>query len=195
VWHFLDWKAAEKSGGEHYRPESDLARVLIQRALERHLEPAAVEFDYQAYGAIVSALEPIRGRSGWLESTKLTVESLEKEEYLIFAGRLDDGTPVDDELCHKLIAFPAQVVGSKVEQPIPDLSDLRQREIDARLQHVQTRNVRFFDEEVQKLDRWADDLKYGPERELKEIDREIGDARGVSPLLRRRSRRSLTPRR
>ena len=42
------------------------------------------------------------------------------------------------------------------------------------------RNSKHFDEEVTKLDRWAEDLKLGLEQEVKELDRSIRDARRQS---------------
>ncbi len=42
---------------------------------------------------------------------------------------------------------------------------------------VSERNARFFGAEADKLDGWADDLKVGLEREIKEIDRQIKEAR------------------
>lgn len=39
------------------------------------------------------------------------------------------------------------------------------------------RNARFFEDEADKLDGWADDLKLGLEREIKELDRQIREAR------------------
>lgn len=180
--YYLHWKAADEHNGIHYRPESDLATRLMEQALARELPTAHLAFDYAAHGTRISVLEPYRGRSGWLELTRLTVTSLETEEFLIAAGTLDDGTPLDDELLHKLLSLPAAVVGAAPVGPAPDLSLLLQAEIDQRLHHVQTRNITYFDEEVAKLDRWADDLKYGPERELKEIDREINDARRAASL-------------
>jgi hypothetical protein len=44
------------------------------------------------------------------------------------------------------------------------------------------RNALFFDEEVVKLDRWADDLKQGLERELRNLDREIREAQRSARL-------------
>ncbi len=35
------------------------------------------------------------------------------------------------------------------------------------------RNTQFFEEEIEKLERWAEDLKEGLEAELKELDIEI----------------------
>jgi len=43
----------------------------------------------------------------------------------------------------------------------------------ARIGEVEARNARFFDEEVQRLDRWADDLKFGLEREIRDLDKRI----------------------
>ena len=42
---------------------------------------------------------------------------------------------------------------------------------------ISQRNGRFFEAEAEKLEGWADDLKLGLERELKELDREIKEAR------------------
>ena len=40
------------------------------------------------------------------------------------------------------------------------------------LREINQRNLGYFEQEVQKLDVWADDLKLGLEQEIKEIDRE-----------------------
>ena len=45
------------------------------------------------------------------------------------------------------------------------------------MQSVDARNGRFFDEEVAKLERWADDLKLGLEREIKDLDQDIKEVR------------------
>lgn len=42
---------------------------------------------------------------------------------------------------------------------------------------ISERNAQFFEAEAAKLDNWADDLKVGLEREIKEIDRQIKEAR------------------
>lgn len=42
---------------------------------------------------------------------------------------------------------------------------------------ISERNARFFEAEAEKLEGWADDLKLGLEREIKEIDRQIKNAR------------------
>lgn len=42
---------------------------------------------------------------------------------------------------------------------------------------INRRNLSYFEQEVQKLDAWADDLKVGLEQEIKEIDRQIKEVR------------------
>jgi hypothetical protein len=56
-------------------------------------------------------------------------------------------------------------------------------DIDARknvlLREIDQRNLGYFEQEVQKLDAWADDLKLGLEQEIKEVRR----AAATSPTL------------
>jgi hypothetical protein len=61
------------------------------------------------------------GASGWLELSKLTVESLDTEEFLLFAARADDGRSLDDETCRKLMLLPASEEGL-AKEIVPDLS-------------------------------------------------------------------------
>ena len=60
---------------------------------------------------------------------------------------------------------------------IGKLDDFReQRQGDIR-RGISERNAAFYEAEAEKLDGWADDLKLGLEREIKEFDRPIKDAR------------------
>lgn len=65
------------------------------------------------------------------------------------------------------------------------MPDLEARKT-ALLRDINQRNLGYFEQEVQKLDSWADDLKLGPGQQIKEIDREIKDVRctaATSPTL------------
>jgi adenine-specific DNA-methyltransferase len=181
VWYHFDWKEAEKNGDTFYRQDYPLAARVIQEAITRDLPSASLRMDYAGHGQVVSILKPLLGRLGWLELSKLTVESLDVEEFLVFAAQTDDGMTLDDETCGKLMLLPAAIEGA-VAGPILDLSSIRQAEVQSRLKLVEERNGRFFDEEVLKLDRWSDDLKQGLEREIKELDRQIREARKMSAL-------------
>ena len=45
------------------------------------------------------------------------------------------------------------------------------------LNEAAQRNLGYFEQEVQKLDDWADDLKHGLEQDIKETDRQIKEVR------------------
>jgi len=61
--------------------------------------------------------------------------------------------------------------------PPPALAAARERRVASVRADVSTRNKRFFDEEITKLERWADDMRLGLERELKELNKEISEVR------------------
>lgn len=61
-------------------------------------------------------------------------------------------------------------VGSHIKNFISQIAQKQQAEI---LQMNAERNAGFFDNEMEKLDRWAEDVKSSMEIELKELDKEI----------------------
>ncbi len=180
--YHLDWKQAETNGDHFYRPDHSLALRVIDQAITRNLPTAQIIFDYTGSGSVISILKPFVGKSGWLELSKLTVDSFETEEYLIFAAQSDDGQTLDAEMCRKLLLLPATLDSDEPAAAMPNLTELRQQDVDQHIKQVEQRNVKFFDEEVIKLDRWSDDLKNGLERQIKEIDKEIREARKAAAL-------------
>jgi hypothetical protein len=179
-WYNLDWKEAETADEHFYRPDHPLAHRLINQAIARQLPAAEVAFDYTNHPSKISVLEPLVGQSGWLEVSKLTVSAVEVDEFLIFAGRTDHKQPLDEDICRKLLSLPAAVESEATDAP--SLATLREAEVSARLGEIDTRNARFFDEEVLKLDRWSEDLKLSLEHEIKELDKQIRELRRTAAL-------------
>ena len=180
-WYNLDWKQAEAHGDTFYRQDHKLASQLIDRSIERKLSTAHVVFNYTGYKSKISVLEPLLGKSGWLELSKLTIEAMNVDEFLIFAAISDDGQILDDDICTKLLMLPAKVDG--FTDSGPDLSEIRKNEVIDRFEGIDRRNSDFFDEEVLKLDRWSEDLKQGLEREIKDLDKQIREARKTATLV------------
>lgn len=174
----LDWREAERLGETFFHVEHPLAQRIIEKAAGRQLPVAEVELDYTRHGTIISTVQPLVGTRGWLKLSKLSVESLETEESLLLAGTTDSGERLDEEVCRKLLSLSGRVAGLATSRtPTERLDGMIYEIVRERIQAIDERNARFFDEEVAKLDAWSDDLKVGLERELRDLDRKLKEAR------------------
>lgn len=175
------YELPRRSGEAHlYRHTHPLGEAVLARARQRELPPAELVFDYADHTGRVSVLEPFVGKSGWLTASCLTIDALDQvEDHLLLIAETDAGAPLDEEACARLITIPARVVDDAhpSESILHRLDATRQERQLAIQRGVSERNARFFEAEAEKLDGWADDLKVGLEREIKEIDRQIKEAR------------------
>lgn len=177
------YELPRRSGDAHlYRLGHPLAEWVTAHAKGRALGAANLRFDYQAYGNTVSSLAPYRGKSGVLSVNLLTVEALgQQEQHLIVSAVTADGEVLIDDVPEKLLRIPAGEHTSPSwrdeRSEIPPLQEdiiTRKKQL---LREINQRNLGYFEQEVEKLDSWADDLKLGLEQEIKEIDREIKEVR------------------
>jgi ERCC4-related helicase len=163
-----------------YRLAHPLAQALIAHAKAAPLINAKIVLDYQAYGTKVSAAEPLRNRGGALEVQCLQIRSLGAiEEHLLAASVDTDGQGFDADITAKLLALPCVSWGASQNDVAHQttLSGELARQKSLVIADLETRNLSAFTQETEKLDAWADDLKVGLEREIKELDRGIRDAR------------------
>jgi ERCC4-related helicase len=174
-----------------YRLSDKLAQFVISSAKNRLLEPSILEFNYETYNrekGKISMLEHRRGQQGWLRVSKYSISALtQTEDHLIIVGGSATES-LEPELLGKLLELPARVVGTS--QTIPneistDLETQTQAEQRRVHQEISERNAQFFEQEAARLDAWAEDLKIGLERELKDIDRQIKEARRAASLAMR----------
>ena len=173
------YELPRRSGEAHtYRLNHPLAEAVIAEAKDRELPPAEIQFDYDQYEGKITILEPFRGHSGRLCLSLLTVESLDQEEdHLILVTVTDDGTVLDEATAQRLLSLPGQL-GDQIPLPAADDLDATVQRRQVEIQHaISERNARFFEVEADKLDGWADDLKLGLEREIKDLDRQIKEIR------------------
>jgi superfamily II DNA/RNA helicase len=182
------YELPRRSGEAHlYRIGHPLAVWVTDRAKERTLNPAKLVFDYEAYGKKQSTLEPYRGKSGWLTLKLISIEALgNQEQHLLVSACTADGLMLAEDDPEKLLRLPASVCDSEcnvVHSQLDTDAEVRKQKV---LREINLRNLGYFEQEVQKLDSWADDLKMGLEQEIKAIDAEIKEVRktaAVSPTL------------
>ncbi len=175
------YELPRRSGDAHlYRLSHPLAETVVERAKGRDLPVAEVRFDYDSHEGKVTILEDLLGHSGWLSVSLFTIEALDQvEDHLLFGGVTDSGTSLSEDAARRLLTVPGTIgVATSAPQEITESLEAaiqrRQNEIQ---RDVSERNAKFFAAEAEKLDGWADDLKVGLEREIKEIDRQIKEAR------------------
>jgi superfamily II DNA or RNA helicase len=184
------YELPRRSGDAHlYRINHPLAMWLTQQAKARALDGAKLVFDYDGYGTKVSTLEPYRGKAGWLTLKLISVEALgNQEQHLLVAASTTDGVALAEEDPEKLLRLPATTQAAGLFNNAGNatlVADVASRKTEL-LREINQRNLGYFEQEVQKLDAWADDLKLGLEQEIKEIDREIKEVRrtaATSPTL------------
>ena len=180
------YELPRRTGDAHlFRVNHPLGQAIVARAQSRDLPVAEIVFDYTGHEGRISQIEPLKGRSGWLAASMLSVEALgQSEDHLLLAGTTDDGTTLSAEATSRLMTIAGRVTGSASE-PDAVATTLGQSLADQQAhirRDISERNARFFEIEANKLDGWADDLKVGLERELKELDRQIKEARRAATL-------------
>jgi superfamily II DNA/RNA helicase len=164
-----------------YRLGHPLAQKIIEQCKALGTDSQTLAFDYSHSGKRISILEPLVGKSGFMRVICDTVTALEIEDYVLLSGVSDDGTPVDAEQCRRFFSLGASEKPTD-SSTLPEhlhsqLDDSLQRQQNEVLARLTERNAGFFEIELDKLDRWSDDLKAGLEQELKELDRQIREAR------------------
>jgi ERCC4-related helicase len=190
-----------------YRLQHPLAQSLLRAARAVRPEPVRLHLDYDGYGATVAALRTLKGTRGVAVVSLVRVQSVgTTEEFLLAAASAGDQC-LDAELTEKLLSLPGKAlppnelrssdapVGppqpakpdgeASLYQPwciqVPPVVDgaLSMQRANV-IAGIERRNVTLFADESEKLDAWADDLKLGLEREIKELDRRIKETRTKS---------------
>jgi hypothetical protein len=161
-----------------------LAQRVIGLGKSFALSSAEVNFKYHSSGKKIALLEPIIGKKGWLSCTQFTVASLETEDVIAFSAITDDGNSLDDAQCRRLFDLPA-IVGSACDIPSAPLSALEVSQSQRRqalLDETGSRNGRWFENEIEKLDRWAEDRRTTLKAELADLDEGVKEAKKAARL-------------
>jgi superfamily II DNA or RNA helicase len=167
-----------------YRVGHPLAQRVLAQAKSLALKPAELTFDYSTAGKNIAVLAPLIGQGGWLTCSRLSVRALETEENLILAAVNDSGDRLDEGQCRRLFDLPAKAgaavtVPADIRSSLADESAARQNE---HLAAMAAKNGEWFDTEMDKLDRWAEDRRVALKAELDELDEGIKEAKKAARL-------------
>jgi hypothetical protein len=159
--------------GHRYRLGHPLAQHIIALAGARKLNGAAIVFDYTAWPQTARAIEPLVGKSGTLVAHKLSVRGSDDQDHIILAAMTDDGARLDPKAALRLFELPARTNGA-AKLRLPDaIRQTVQKERKGILDQMAARQSVWFDDEMEKLDNWAEDKRAGLKSDLKDLDEQI----------------------
>jgi hypothetical protein len=82
----------------------------------------------------------------------------------------DDGRSLTTEQTRRLFDLPATAREASPDGLSPAVADLAKQRVEALLGDISARQGAWFDEEMDKLDRWAEDKRVGLKADLREHD-------------------------
>lgn len=167
-----------------YRPGHALAQCVIESICGLQLPAVTINFDYSNHPQNAASIENLVGKKGCLSLHKLTIDSAESEDHLLFTAMTNDEIITQDRV-ERMFSLPATILNQEEASDSATntaLDKLYQQNKAKVLDEISIRNAAFFEEEITKLDTWADDLKESIERSIKELDKEIRQVRKDAKL-------------
>ncbi|NOT77000.1 MAG: DEAD/DEAH box helicase [Cyclobacteriaceae bacterium] len=159
-----------------YRINHPLAQIIIERCKTFRPEPAVLELSYSNSGKKISILDDLIGKFGWLIAKSLSVSTFETEDFILLAGVTQDGLLLDKDQCSRLFSINVESHSKETTLPEDVLAKLEselKRQQQSALEDVGTRNINYFDLELEKLDKWGEDRRNSLKVTLKELDDQI----------------------
>jgi len=167
-----------------YRLGHPLAQKIIEQCKAFKPDSKMLTFDYSHSGKKISILEPLVGKTGFMRVVCQSVTALEAEDFIFLGGVCADGTPVDGEQCRRFFSLRASEepsscgsVPEHLRALIEERLRIQQNETAAKLTE---RNGAFFEVEMDKLDRWAEDHRKSLKSTLDDLDLKIKETRKES---------------
>ena len=186
LWYDLNWPAAETHDAKFFRPNEGLGEQLIGQAKGRAFDQvASLELDYSQLETHRSDVRNLIGQSGELVLEKYTITSNKQTlEYLLVSACLDNGEALEQDTAKRLLLVPGRSAEALttinhtgvLEQQLQSSRDFHFAEAEAA-------SERYFEEETEKLEHWSDDRKVALDLRMKQLDKEVTDARRLARQL------------
>ena len=134
-------------------------------------------FDYTAYPYKIADIEQCTNNSGWLQAQLVSfVSTGQTEQHILLTALGEDEKSLGQEFAEKLLNIPSHEVGTpKVDatsasQRLSAIYDAQRTTLTA---EIEERNKALLDEEIQHIEKWAEDQQLTLEKELNDIKTKI----------------------
>ena len=180
------------SGVMTYRPNSALGEWVIEEAKRLATPPAEVTFDLAAYHGKLSAVEALRGREGWLRLDRVTLKSLDREDFLLFSALTAEGEFLDPEIVGSMFKLgqSTAAVDTLDARTAERLEANARQYAKATASQVAEENNVHFKEATDKILRWSEDQIAAATHRIEtlrarqfEVERQIRHARTLDEQM------------
>ncbi|MDR1462512.1 MAG: DEAD/DEAH box helicase family protein [Azoarcus sp.] len=176
------WQETAAANARFLRPNEGLGAELIGKAKDglKGLPAAEIVFDLaHTESGQHSWLQTLEGRSGDLIVEKLSFTTTrDKAEHLLLAAISDSGEEFDRDAIERLLTLPAAIACKSVTLRAPVLLEKQLAAQHAgKQQEAEKLNERYFTEESEKLEAWAEDRRVALDIHIKQLDKEIREVR------------------
>ncbi|MBF0541332.1 MAG: DEAD/DEAH box helicase [Nitrospirae bacterium] len=177
IYNMISKTKKNVEGSFLYRLSHPIGEYVLGNALELDTPKAKLIFDISTHPVKISIVEDLKGKKGFLMLSKLTVYSFEKEEYLLFNGFTNTGEQIDQEICEKIFQCDGRLsqnvnIDETIELKLIEDSKVN---VEVTKNRVLDENNKYFKDEQDKLQKWADDIVKASEKELEDIKNYIKD--------------------
>lgn len=155
-----------------YRIDSDLSKSVIEKAKSIPTPDTVIEFDLSNHKTHISILSNLKNKSGYISIYNLEIDGVEEENYIVMVGIDENGNTLSEDQIERMFTLDSKIINNEFNIP-ETLKKLLTNEKENLLNDIELRNSKFFDEEMDKLERWAKDLKESLELKLRQMDIDI----------------------
>ena len=162
-------KARKKEGGVRFQQKAVI--FTESRRTQDYLFRVLEQTEFKGKVMIFNGVNNDAGSKAIYQKW-LSVDALEAEDHILFSALDDGGEKLDDSQCRRMFDLSAEAGSAAILSPATrqSLDDLAAAAQAGSLEEMSTRNARWFDAEIEKLEHWAEDRRATLKAELDELD-------------------------
>lgn len=173
----VSWPPAREAHAGLLRPDQGLGDVLCRQAATRPTPMGRLQFDYAAVNAQLADVREWLGSGGHLRVAVVAIETAnEVFEALVCSALCDDGRALPHETAARLMEVPARFVPQHriaEDRALPAF----EAAVGRVLAEASAKNEVWFEQESERLDRWAEDQRLLLKHSIDELDAQIREAK------------------
>ncbi len=167
-----------------YRIGHPLAQHIIGKYKNKELPTTELTFDYGSCKKKISAIEKYVDKSGIIHLENFEVTSFDVTDNLLLVGYTNDGDVLKHDVCKRILELNTtkQIATELSYSEKQTLSVARENHKNNLLEALQVKDTEYFQLEVDKLHKWAEDKILASEKELRDVKKRIKELNRKSKM-------------